>query len=132
MRNHDRLAPVLCSWAAFDPVLAVNAQATNGNQVTADAIMPVDRFWRLIDETTQYGADPERQIQAMHQILRALSLAEIEAFEQGRRRLSRQTLSQTLGAIRDFTSVEMSNGQRKDPQHRRYHEGAHTSRAEPR
>ena len=68
---------LLCSWAAFDPVLAVNAQATNGNQVTADATMPVDRFWRLIDETTQYEADPERQIQAMHQFLRALSLAEI-------------------------------------------------------
>lgn len=87
---------LLCSWPAFDPALPVNAQAANESQVTADAIMPVDRFWRLIDETTQYEADPERQIQAMHEILRALSLPEIEAFERRFQREQRRAYTWDL------------------------------------
>jgi hypothetical protein len=87
---------LLCSWAAFESVLPVNARAANGSQVTADAVMAVDGFWRLIGETTQYEADPERQFQAMHEVLRALSLAEIEAFERRFQREQRRAYTWDL------------------------------------
>ncbi len=32
-----------------------------------DSVMPAGRFWELIGKTATYEADPEHQVQAMHE-----------------------------------------------------------------
>jgi uncharacterized protein DUF4240 len=46
-----------------------------------DNAMTQGRFWELIGRSTGYEADPERQLDALRQVLRELTPSEIEAFE---------------------------------------------------
>jgi hypothetical protein len=43
--------------------------------------MPDDRFWALIQPTTAFESDPDRQIEALKSALRKLPLEDVESFE---------------------------------------------------
>ncbi len=58
--------------------------------------MPADRFWELIGRTTGYEANPERQLEALRQVLRELTVAEIEAFERAFHQQQRRAYSWDL------------------------------------
>jgi hypothetical protein len=50
---------------------------------TSKRIKPMsdERFWALIEPTTVFESDPERQIAALQSALGKLSIDEVEAFE---------------------------------------------------
>lgn len=56
----------------------VPARAATPREVTA---MEPDRFWAIIDGTTSFEADPERQLKALDKALGRLSLDDIQRFE---------------------------------------------------
>lgn len=56
-------------------------QTTAMGDVSAAMPMTEDRFWTIIDRTIVFEAEPERQLEALRQILGELTPAEIEAFE---------------------------------------------------
>ena len=62
----------------------------------ADTSMPVDRFWELVGKTIEHGADQENQIDALSEVLRQLTPAEIEAFERTFHQQQRQAYSWDL------------------------------------
>lgn len=62
----------------------------------ADSIMPVDRFWDLIDRTTKYESDQDTQMEALRSELRKLSGNEIEAFERAFHEQQRRAYSWDL------------------------------------
>ena len=43
--------------------------------------MPDQRFWALVEATTAFENDPERQLAALHDVLGKLPIDEIEAYE---------------------------------------------------
>jgi hypothetical protein len=58
--------------------------------------MDQDRFWDLIGRTTQYEADPDRQLEALRTTLEELTPAELEAFESAFQRETRRAYSWDL------------------------------------
>lgn len=86
---------LLATSAASDLPLAA-AQSTTEAQSMTEAPMPADRFWELIDKTTAHASDPERQAEVLRQVLRQLTVAEIEAFERAFQQQQRRAYSWDL------------------------------------
>ena len=93
MRTCVAVMILLCaSWI----VSAVSAQTIDGDRSVTDNAMAEDRFWALIGRTTDYEADPERQLEALRQALRNLTPSEIEAFERAFQREQRKAYTWDL------------------------------------
>jgi hypothetical protein len=60
---------------------SVFAQTPPGTHATTGQAMTEDRFWALIAGSAKYQGDPGRQLDGLRDGLRALSPAEIEAFQ---------------------------------------------------
>jgi len=80
-------ALLLMSWAGITPA---EAQAANEDAMTDD------RFWSIIDRTTEFEADSERQLLALRQVLGELTPTEIEAFERAFHREQKRAYSWDL------------------------------------
>ena len=62
--------------------------------------MPPDRFWAIVDKTTPYEADTERQVKELRQILEKLTADEIAAFDLAYNREMKRAYSWDLwGAV---------------------------------
>ena len=81
MRTAFAIAILLSVAGSTDSMLQAMAQPATEAQNMTNSTMPADRFWELIGRTTPYEADPERQLDALRQVLRDLPATEIEAFE---------------------------------------------------
>jgi hypothetical protein len=57
------------------------AQLETWSLAMNESVMSEDRFWELIDLSSEYEADPARQLEVLKQALLDLSPAELEAFE---------------------------------------------------
>jgi hypothetical protein len=98
MRTAFAIAVLLVAAWAWGPRSlspAMTGAASAAEQEANDA-MPADRFWELIGRTTGHEADPERQLKALRQVLRQLSVAEIEAFERAFHQQQRRAYSWDL------------------------------------
>ena len=82
-----------CGTGSVLPALAGNTSTT---QQEASSKMPADRFWELIGRTTGDGSDPDRQLEALRQVLRELTAPEIEAFERSFQEQQRRAYSWDL------------------------------------
>jgi hypothetical protein len=63
---------------AEEPIVA---QGNNDQKSKRVELMSEQHFWALIEATTAFESDPERQLAALHTVLRKLPLDEIEAYE---------------------------------------------------
>ena len=81
MRTAFAIAVLLTVACGLGPLLPAMAGVASATEQQASDIMPADRFWQLIGRTIGYQADPERQLKALRQVLRELTVPEIEAFE---------------------------------------------------
>ena len=96
MRTILAIAVLLVVACGLGPLLPAAAGVASAAEEEAGDVMPADRFWQVIGKTTQYQADPERQLEALRQVLRGLTVTEIEAFERAFHRQQRRAYSWDL------------------------------------
>jgi hypothetical protein len=96
MRIFTALLVLLTAYMAIGLTPHGCAQTETGGGMTADPVMPADRFWELIGRTVKYEADQDAQINALRQELGGLSAAEIETFERAFQEQQRRAYSWDL------------------------------------
>jgi len=72
---------LLFGWPVCAGKSSLTGQVMDSNDMANEDVMSEDRFWTLIDHTSAYEADPQCQLEALRQVLRDLTVFEIEAFE---------------------------------------------------